>query len=742
MGKRDTELTATDDAALAWAQAAWPHVHIELVSRAPWATTYRLRQSGAGAYLKLVHGQSPATVALPGKLAAHLPGSVPTVLAQDLPRGWLLSADHGGTTLDYDAEPAELVDVLQLYARLQARARHEPSLLLGLPVVELQALPQGLLNFLSPAPAGFEAAGRASAAYFIGDEYAAGYHRLFKRRLALMTAHLDAAKRLPPTLNHGDLRPPNVGRDASGAPLLMDWDDVAVGPAGLSLHGLFGGCSLPHVLLSGSAAAKAAADTPNGRLAAAYLDTLVEACYATRKTLQRALPAAAFAGTIQFVLNFAAYGTPDRQEDIGVTLLERLGSLLDVCDLLTAPDRALALDLADDYLADGQLERARGLLEDLVARDDQDLAAVSRLAKLALAQEQFDFAAEVARHGLGLSPDDAALHACLGLAESARLSFGRAEASLKRAMSLAPDQPAYRQDLARVQSLARQRRMAAKVGVMPTLSLSPEQAEARELKPDQAALGAALFKRYGVVQVDNAFPAAMIEKLQKAFFDRYTPYFREDKHPDALYLGDKRYMLTVDLDDPFNDPDLIGMPTLMPIISEVLGHDFVLGGYTAVISLPGAKDQGRHKDHPALFAGSRWHHSLPSFTVQVSIPLVPLNALTGPTRYHKGTHRIDSEEAQNTPFQDPDIALGGCLLHDYRCMHLGVGNRSDVVRPMLSLIFTRPWFKDYKNYDKQPPLRLSRAAYEQLPEDLQPLFSWWMTERHVKSLERSVLLAG
>ena len=59
-----------------------------------------------------------------------------------------------------------------------------------------------------------------------------------------------------------------------------------------------------------------------------------------------------------------------------------------------------------------------------------------------------------------------------------------------------------------------------------------------------------------------------------------------------------------------------------------------------------------------------------------------------------------------------------------------------------SLIFTRPWFKDYKNYDVQPPLRLSRAAYEQMPSDLRPLFSWWMTERHVKALERSVLLAG
>lgn len=742
MGIREVMPALSDDQALNWAHAHWAFDDAALVSRAPWATTYRLLGGAHDAYLKLVPPASAPAVGLAARLAARFAGQVPAVLAHDEARGWLLSADHGGRTLDYDGPPEPLLALMRSYARMQAALRHEPAAWQGLPRVELERLPAQLLAFLQP-PAGLPLpAGEVSAGFFIGAEAAARYHRLFQGRLALMAAHLQTAGVLPVTLNHGDLRPPNAAMTPAGDAVLMDWDDAVVGPAGMSLHGCFSGCTVPAILLSGSAAAQAAAHTVPGQRAQAYLQALVAAGYSDQASLQQALPAACFAGTVQFILNFARFGAPDRREAVAETMGSRLSDLLNICDLLAARDRDLALALAQDYVADGSLHRARGLLQDLVSRQQDDLLALSRLASVTLALEDYPFTVELAEHGLTLAPDDAALHACLALAQAAQLALGPATQALKRAVALAPAQAGYQQDLARVQDLARMRRQAGQPGRVPTLDLSPDEPASSAPRPEQVAMGAHLFRRFGTVQVNNAFPAEMIERLQQVFFERYTPYFQDENHPDALQLGDKRYMLTVDIDELFGHPDLIGMPKLMPIIREVLDDDFVLGAYTAVISLPGSEDQDRHKDHPALFPDTRWHHSLPCFAAQVSIPLVPMNEMTGATRVHKGTHRVSSDEAEKTPFQDPKIELGGVLLHDYRCMHLGVGNRSDRVRPVLTLVFTRPWFKDFKNYDKQPPLRISPSAYAQLPEALQPLFSWWMTNLRVDRLERSVLLAG
>jgi hypothetical protein len=277
---------------------------------------------------------------------------------------------------------------------------------------------------------------------------------------------------------------------------------------------------------------------------------------------------------------------------------------------------------------------------------------------------------------------------------------------------------------------------------MPILRYSPGELAAGEARPEMLALGASFFETYGTLQIDNAFPVAAIEQLQEAFMARYTPYFREADHPDALYLGDKRYMLTVDLEQPFSDPGLLGAPLVLPIIRSLLGDDCVLGAYTAVISLPGSRDQRLHKDHPPLFPNTPWHHTLPPFAMQIIIPLVPLNQFTGTTRFYKGSHRVTTDEAPGLGAQDPVVPLGSCLLNDYRCAHRGLGNQSEEVRPILTLIFNRRWFRDFKNYGQQPPLRLTDAGYRQLPEDLKPLFACWDEDRKHGTLGRSVLRAS
>lgn len=723
-----------------WARHFVDFDKAELISEAPWATSYRLSRGEESAYLKLLPPQQAAVLAPVAALARHFPVRIPKVLAFDATRGWLLCAPHAGRTLDYDAEADDLIALVRAYAELQADSAREAVLFNGLPQPAIAELPARLLEFLQPRD---EHAAQASpgvaADYFLGAAEAARYGRALRRRVGLLTKHLAAATELPRAINHGDLRPPNAAIVDDGHCMIIDWDDAMVGPAGMSLHGIFSGCTMPTVLLSGSAAAQAAAETPDGRLIHAYLAALADAGYADRATLERCLPAAMCAGMIQFMLNFAKFPGEAERETVSETLKRRLDNLLDLCDWLSAQDPPLALELAQDYLDHDHLRRAQHLLQDYSARHPDNVAVLRQLGSVLRRRGQPDDAAEEYGAAIALAPNDALLRAELGELLMERLDLEGSREQLHRALELDAGAATAHETLARIETLHAMQQRATLKDEMPRLAYSAEDLAAGRVRPEMLALGQSLFSTYGTMQIDNAFPAQAIEQLHDAFMRRYSAYFREDDHPDALRLGDKRYMLTVDLESPFDDPLLIGAPMVLPLIRKIVGDDCVLGAYTAVISLPGSADQRLHKDHPALFPNTEWHFKLPCFAAQIIIPLIPLDETTGTTRFYKGTHLIPTERAEENGPQDPIVPLGSCLLNDYRCAHRGRGNRSSQVRPILTLIFNRPWFRDFKNYGKQPPLRLDETSYGRLPDDLKRLVHWRQEELAYERLRHSLL---
>ena len=131
-----------------------------------------------------------------------------------------------------------------------------------------------------------------------------------------------------------------------------------------------------------------------------------------------------------------------------------------------------------------------------------------------------------------------------------------------------------------------------------------------------------------------------------------------------------------------------------------------------------------HKDHPALFLEADDPDAFPSFAITAIVPMLGFNAVSGTTRVWKGSHLCSSKKAEQMEFQDPSAPRGSCLLMDYRLTHQGRGNQSDKVRPILTMIYHRPWFRDIANYGKQEPLLMSDHAFEQVPEDHRHLFDW------------------
>lgn len=723
-----------DDAPLTWAASHFEFVSSELLRDSPWARTWRLREADTSAYLKIVPDHQRAVVQSTALLAQHYRQQTPAVIADDPEKGCLLSADHGGQVLRYDSPETQQCKILATYAQLQVSALAKRDLLASLPAPELDTLLSRFLDFLQPEDgASDDAPEQVRAQYFIGRREARRYYRVLCKARALLEQHLAPAAVLPLTLCHGDLRPPNAAIRKGGECVLCDWDDACAGPAGFSLHAMFSGCLIPTLLLSTEDQPEVSASVGphHAQRLETYLSELTRGGYADEATLRKALPAAICAGVLQYLLNFSKYPRDSRsyRKAVERNIKRRLSDLLDVCDMLASRQQSTAQLLFRHYEKTRQLPRAEHILQRYLVQNQREAGAVVALARVQNARGKRDAALETYRRALQLVPDHAAAHNGLGEVLMARLELEEARAAFARAGSIDPGFTAAHESLQRATALLDMQSRSAARDAVPTLTVDADESASERLRPEKRALAASWYAKYGVLQIDNVFPVDMIQRLQDAFFTRYTSYFRKDNHPDALRLGDQRYMLTVDLDPPFNDPRLYASPFVLPIVQEQLGDECILGAFTAVISLPGAGKQSLHKDAGALFPATQWHHCLPSFAIQLIVPLVPLDTEVGTTRVIKGSHAVPLKQAKGMDSQDPVVPLGSCLLTDYRVGHRGLANRSDRVRPILTLIYNRPWFRDPVNYAKQPPLRLSDDEYAQIPVRHQSLFRWWKDDR-------------
>lgn len=61
-------------------------------------------------------------------------------------------------------------------------------------------------------------------------------------------------------------------------------------------------------------------------------------------------------------------------------------------------------------------------------------------------------------------------------------------------------------------------------------------------------------------------------------------------------------------------------------------------------------------------------------------------------------------------------------LFDYRTLHRGLGNMTREARPMLFLIFLRPWYRDHNLDQLKQRIRIKDEDLARLPSQLKPLF--------------------
>lgn len=234
----------------------------------------------------------------------------------------------------------------------------------------------------------------------------------------------------------------------------------------------------------------------------------------------------------------------------------------------------------------------------------------------------------------------------------------------------------------------------------------------------------ALTETHGAVAFESVFPPEFIKALRDVFDERYNRYYREDLYEDALPVGNRRMMLTIEISGVFNDAQLFCNSLIFPVLRAALGDDLVMSGFGGVISLPGAKAQHLHRDHSTLFGDLDFRAHLPCFAITVAIPLIDMNIMTGTTRLCLGGHRKPNEAIGDMTVVDPVVPAGSLLMWDYLLPHAGTPNCSDLIRPLLYFTYSRAWFRDAKNYGRQRPILLPDDEYEKVPHPLRKLFDW------------------
>lgn len=232
------------------------------------------------------------------------------------------------------------------------------------------------------------------------------------------------------------------------------------------------------------------------------------------------------------------------------------------------------------------------------------------------------------------------------------------------------------------------------------------------------------FAEAGVMIFDDVLPPALIARLHEAYGAAYTDYHHDREFSDALAVGDKRTMITIAVDGPFNDPALYANPTMFPVIRKLLGGDVILGSFVSVTSLPGSLDQTAHLDMPLLFEAEQMSPELPSYSLTLVIPLVDMNATNGTTAFYPGSHRVIAEAPPDMPPVAPEVPVGAALLFDARVWHGGTPNRSAAPRPVLYNTYQRSWFRDTVNFLSQSPLVMDAAEWAKIPERHRFLFEW------------------
>jgi hypothetical protein len=262
------------------------------------------------------------------------------------------------------------------------------------------------------------------------------------------------------------------------------------------------------------------------------------------------------------------------------------------------------------------------------------------------------------------------------------------------------------------------------------VAVSASEASSEALAPSTERAAQAAFSEHGCVLLRGAFPPAVVEAMHREFaaqfgtadLVRMGELAAKPAPKRLMKVSDARYDIVLRMTGAFGHPQVFANGLLLQLLRPLLGQHMLLNSLTAVVSHPSSQQQGIHRDYPHLFDYAR---GLPAHAVTAVVPLIDVDLVTGPTGVWLGSHLWDSHEMPNQSMTVSALERGDCMLMDYRLMHAGLPNRSGRARPMVYMVYARPWFFDQHNHlgTSRNPVDMPLERYNELPPSVRPLLA-------------------
>lgn len=224
------------------------------------------------------------------------------------------------------------------------------------------------------------------------------------------------------------------------------------------------------------------------------------------------------------------------------------------------------------------------------------------------------------------------------------------------------------------------------------MRLTPDEIEKQQLSFDTLTQALKLMRVNGYVIFESVLPEDLIENLYRdhqQVFDKYL------ENPDPTF-GKNHYRTYLPFRPPFCDERVIANTLVIPILNDLLGKDFVCHYLASNTCISGSEYQPPHADTHQLFPGS--DIKPPAYHVVVNIPLVDVTEENGAMEIwgggtHLNTFGVEEIEALAPfmPSQRATMPAGSIMVRDGRMWHRGTENQSADPRPMLAMVYTRPW---------------------------------------------------
>lgn len=197
------------------------------------STVYRIPTSGKTAFFKATSTHAHLEPAFLSMLARLSPGTVPTILAMDEEKGWLLMEDFGGCLLNGVSDLAVWKEAIARYAQLQLSCVSSVDVFLAAGVRDrrLDQLADQVEKLLLD-----NRWLKADIFINLSEEDVRRAPELLER-IKQDCLHL-AAHALPETIDHGDFHPLNIAVTDHG-PLFFDWSDLMITHPFFSMVSIF-----------------------------------------------------------------------------------------------------------------------------------------------------------------------------------------------------------------------------------------------------------------------------------------------------------------------------------------------------------------------------------------------------------------------------------------------------------------------------------------------------------------------